>query len=948
MMVEKKYLLFILFSGLICEHTHSQHTHPPGKHPVFATQGATESTASDIHHADSIGNREANRFEEAGPGYGSFRRAGMTGAVTVLSDNDLNTGLIHDPMQLIQGRVSGLNIVRPGGDPNEDFIMRLRGLATSQQDSQPLLVIDDFVGASLLGIDPSDVSTFVILRDAASAALYGARGANGVILITTKTGKAHKPTVHYNTSAGVASIARRMQVMTASEYRAVPGKPDLGGETDWMDAITRTAAAMVHNLAFSGGSDNTTYRASVNYRMVDGILINSGFSQINTRAGIRQSAFGKKAIFTLDLSRTTRDRQVGFPIAFRYAIATDPTMPLYDNTTTSQTAGAFYGGYAERNVFDFYNPLSIVKQNKKEREDVVFSGRIGGVYDFSELIKGLSVSASFAQQRENTFSHTHSPRTAKFGNNGNQGHASKRSDNTYNRLFESFLYYKRSSGNVNFNLMAGYTFQKFFYDGFGLRGGNFLTDAFTFNNMGAALDFEKGLGEVFSYAHSNKLEAAIASAGLDLEDTYFFALNARYDGSSRFGANQKRGIFPGASVGILLNNVIEMPAMEVLRIRAGYGVTGNQPDRSYASLAKWDTHGLSFQSGQYRPGYGLVTSANPALRWEAKKEVNLGFDMVLNNPRLKVSYNYFYSTVDDLVFNVAGSPDLTMKSANVGKLENRGFELYLSYEAKNSERLRWTTGLNIGKATTKVVEMSKGSLQYGYDGVVVVGNLETVGCGCTGFIRIKEGELIGEVWGPVQTGVGEDGRQIFADISGDGGGDGYLDRKTLGNTMPDLTLGFSNRFIYGNFSLNLFLRGAFGHHIVNNNRLFFEGQGAFLPYNIVKSKYYLPHLQGAQFSDHYLEKAGYIKLDNITLAYNWPFKSGSSITQLQLYASAQNLFTLTPYTGLDPEVRYYNAPFYYSRNSSMVHQNNPLVSGLERTSTYPATRTFSVGVTLKI
>lgn len=947
MVVTKKHIVLALFISLIGETLQSQDTGsisssensiPPGDRPV---QGAAHAFANPDSSFVTIENSGLS------PGYGKAAQSRITGAIIVLSGPDFNNGLIHEPLQLIQGRVPGLNITRPGGDPNEDFYSDLRGFSSTQSGSQPLIVIDHFPAASLLGVDPNDIESFVVLRDAASAALYGTRGANGVILITTKKGVSRKPAIAYNSGFGLERLAKKMEVMPAPEYRALAGKTDFGAETEWIDRITRKGFSAVHNLSFSGGSDATTYRASVNYRDVQGILNNSGFSQLNTRLAIRQSALNKKATFGIDLSRTTRDREMGQPIAFRYALGADPTMPVYDNTLTSGTPGALYGGYAERDLYDFYNPVSIVEQNLNDKKDAVISARISGAYDLNDFIKGLSLSVSYAGQTESSLSSTYSPTTAKFGNNTNRGHATRRLDNNTGTLFESYLKLNRNFGDLHLGVVGGYSFQKFAADGFGAGGGDFLTDAFTYNNLGAALDFDNGTGEVFSYAESNKLEAFIGSANVSLSDTWFITASMRHEGSSRFGLHNKRALFPGVSTAVVLSNLIEMPMLNQLKIRAGYGISGNQPARSYSALGRWDELGPTYQNGIYRPSYGLVQSPNPDLGWESKRGFNIGLDIALLDSRLKLSYDHFKNVAEDLILNVHNYASAAYQWANIAKMRSNGFELSLTYRDGGAGSVSWSGGINMAKARTAMVEMSKGPLEYGQDGVAILGNLETSGCGCSGFIRIKEGADLGEIWGPVQAGVGEDGRQVFADLSGDGMVDAYQDRRVLGNAMPDLTLGFYNRLRYEAFTLSILLRGAFGHDVVNNVRLRYEGQGSMHPYNIVKTKYYLPHLQGAQFSDYYLEDATYLKLDNLMLAWQVPVNVGSAFRSLQITATAQNVFTISGYSGMDPEIRYTNSAHYHSKPAS-TNGDNPLLYGMERTATYPRTRTFSLGLVVRI
>jgi iron complex outermembrane receptor protein len=422
-------------------------------------------------------------------GYGTQEKKELTSAVASVKSEDFNKGTVNDPVQLLQGKVAGLNITRPGGNPNGGFNVRLRGVSTFGANSEPLIVIDGVIGGSLNTVDPNDIASIDVLKDASAAAIYGSRGGSGVILITTKSGKQGRVTVEYNGSAAVETIANKIRVMTADEYLQVPGAVNLGSKTDWLDEVTRNGNYMVHNLSLSGGTASTTYRASFNYRRAEGIAINSGFNQINGRLTLTQKALKDRATFTFGLSTTSKDAIYGFDDSFRYAIVANPTMPVYDNTVDSPTHGAQYGGYAERDIFDFYNPVSIAEQNKNDGTDTRFLVSLKANYDFSDIAPGLSASAFYSEQRESDIRGYFRAKTAKFGGRNGLGTAGRGLDQRKNRLFETTINYNHQFGAADVTVLGGYSYQDFYNEGFGMAGGNFLTDAFTYNNMGTALDF---------------------------------------------------------------------------------------------------------------------------------------------------------------------------------------------------------------------------------------------------------------------------------------------------------------------------------------------------------------------------------------------------------------------------------------------------------------------------
>lgn len=873
-------------------------------------------------------------------GYGTQEKKEITSAVTSVKEADFNRGTVNNPIQLLQGKVAGLNITRPGGDPNAGFNVRLRGVSTFGANAEPLVVIDGVIGGSLSTVDPNDIASIDVLKDASAAAIYGSRGGSGVILVTTKSGRAGRTTVDYNGSYAIDNIANTIPVMTAEEYLQVPGARDLGGNTDWLDVVTRTGNAMVHNLSLGGGNTSTTYRVSFNLRDANGIGLNSGFQQINGRLNLTQRALNDRATFAVNISSTSKEQEFGFPEAFNYAIIANPTMPIYDNTTTSPTAGGNYGGYAERDIFDFFNPLSIAEQNIRDGKESDLLASIRAEYDFSDIIKGFRVAAFYSNQRENDLRGNYNKKTAKFGGRNGLGFASRGTYYNFNELFETTLNYDQNLGNASLALLGGYSYQEFFNEGFDLSGGNFLTDAFTYNNMGAALDFNNGLGSVGSFANSNKLVAFFGRANLNVNENYFLSVSARYEGSSRFGANNKWGLFPAASAGVTLSNLVDMPAVNLLKFRVSYGVTGNQPNQSYISLQRFGRRGSFYYNGAYGPSYGPISNPNPDLAWETKEEIDFGLDFALLDNRLTGTIDYYTRNTSDLILsvNVPVPPNLFGQTIlNIGEVQNSGVEVAMNYAVLNSPALSWTTGFNLSTFSTDVISLSSGDVEVGSGGILFQANMGSPGQNDTRLVRVKEGEPLGQFWGPIKEGVGSDGNPIFKDLNGDGTFcDCDDDRTVVGNGMPEMTIGFNNSFAFGNFDLNVFLRGAFGHEMLNSYRGFYENTEVTTVgnYNIVKTKYYDPSITKAVYNSSHIEKADFIRLDNASLGYNFKVGDGP-ITRFRLFVSGQNLFTITGYTGIDPEVRFVDS-----------NGNNALAPGIERRSTYFTTKTYTFGVNL--
>lgn len=877
-------------------------------------------------------------------GYGTQDKKELTSSVTSIKPEDFNKGTVNDPVQLLQGKVAGLNITRAGGDPNGGFNIRLRGISTFGANAEPLIVIDGIIGGSLSTVDPNDIASIDVLKDGSAAAIYGSRGGSGVILVTTKSGKSGKVQVDYNGSFALENVARSIDVMTAEEYREVPGHIDLGSSTDWLDIITRQGNAMVHNLSLSGGNQSTTYRGSINVRNTQGVGLKSGFRQLNGRLALTQKALKDRATFTINLSSTTKDAQLGNAAAFNYGILANPTMPIYDNTTTSPTAGGRFGGYAERDIFDFFNPLSIIEQNERDKMETRQMASIRGEYDFSDIVEGLRFALFYSAQRETDFYGSYAKKTAKFGGRNGLGFASRSTDVRLNELFEATVNYDKSLGDANLELLGGYSFQDFFNEGFGLAGGNFVTDAFTYNNMDAALDFDDGLGNVYSYANSNRLVAFFGRANLNFNGNYFLSASLRYEGSSRFGDNNEWGAFPAVSAGVTLSNLIDIPSVNSLKLRASYGVTGNQPGESYLSLQRFRRTGSFFFNGRFGPSYGPFSNPNPDLKWETKAEIDFGMDFSMLNNKLSGTFDYYSRTTTDLIFpvTVPQPPNLVGTTlVNIGELKNSGFELALNYTAISKPDFTWTVGGNIGTYKTEIVSLQNEQFNVAETGVLYRASMGSPGQSAVQLVRVKEGDPLGQLWGAQYDGVNPDGTYKFVDINGDGTIDPTSDndRTVIGNGMPAATFGFNNNFTFKNFDLGIFFNGAIGHELLNSYRAFYENNETTTinNWNIVNTKYYDPSVTKANVNSIHVEKADFIRLNNMSFGYNFPIKSGAAIRNFRLFVTGQNLFTITGYTGVDPEVRYADTD---------PDPDDALAPGIERRSTYFTTRTFTIGLNL--
>jgi TonB-linked SusC/RagA family outer membrane protein len=864
-------------------------------------------------------------------GYGTQRKREVTSAITKVTADQFNKGNINNVAQLLQGKVAGLSIARPGGDPNAGYSIRLRGLSTLGANTQPLIVIDGQIGADLNTVDPNDIASFDVLKDGSAAAIYGTRGSQGVIIITTKSGRGTTPQVNYNGQVSAEKPYRFTQHMTAQEFRDLGKGTDYGANTDWYDEITRTAISQTHNLSLSGGNTSgTSYNASINYRNVNGIAITTGFQQLNGRLNLTQRALKNKLTFNLGLTTSRRDADLGFPDAFKYATIYNPTSPVHSTDPLYDLTG---GGYFEANFIDYVNPVAALEQNSHTGETKRMNIVVSGEY---EIINGLKFLARYAQQTSSFYEQAYLPIQAFFDRNflgvsGYQrhGYGYKADFETFNQLYENTLSYDTRFNKLNLSAVAGYSYQDFLNQGQSMAGGNFLTDA-SHDDMSSALDFKNGKGTITSYKNASKLIAFFGRISLNYNNIVFLQGSLRREGSTEFGENKQWGNFPAVSGGVDLSRILNIASINNLKVRASYGVTGSLPPGPYLSLDV-----IGFNGQPYYTGFGTYASssiptqnANPNLKWETKNETDIGLDFSVFNSRLSGTIDYYNRTTKDLIFNtlVPVPPNQAPYTyLNVGTLKSDGLEIAASYDVIKGKDFSWTTGANF---STYHVKLDQLNIDAKYVGAT---NLGTPGQEATQITRAVAGEDIGILWGPVFMGVDKDGKYLFSDSSGNPTHDAsYLTQ--IGNGLPKFEFGWTNTFRYKHFDLNFFLRGSIGHDLINTFRAFYENPNVATSYNIVNTKYFNPNITDGQiFSSLFVEKASFVKLDNATLGYNFKLGPSGILKNLRAYISAQNLFVITDYTGADPEVRYSDG-------------NNVLAPGVDRRETWVMTRTFTFGI----
>jgi len=887
-------------------------------------------------------------------GYGTQKKREVTSSITSVKSDEFNKGNVSSPVQLIQGKVAGLSISKPGGDPNAGYDIRLRGLSTIGANTGPLVVIDGVIGGSLENVDPNDIESINVLKDGSAAAIYGTRGSSGVILVATKQGKKGTSIIDYNGYVTSEMIAKHTDVMNATEWREMSKETglgtDFGFDTDWFEETTQTAISQVHNISMSGGAEKTTYRASINYRNAEGVMRTSGYSQLNGRINLTQKALNDKFTLDLNLGATDKTSQYGFSDAFKFATIFNPTAPV----KSSDPAYAKWDGYFNQTLFDYFNPVQILDVNKNDGKDKLLNLSLKGTY---EIVKGLNIDAFYSLQSSTTSRSRYYDKNSFWVGSNTNGMTDKSADNSSIRLFETTAKYNGElTSSVSINALGGYSYQDFTYEGFNVHGGNYLTDAFTYNNLGAALDFKNGIGTAGSYKNSNKLIAFFGRVNLNINSTWFVTANARYEGSSRFGAGNKWGLFPAVGGGVDLASLINVDFIDNLKLRANYGLTGAMPSSSYLSLLRLGPQGNFYYNGKFGPAYAPVSNANEDLKWEKKGEIDLGFDFSLFKSKLSGSFDFYTRTTTDLLFNyeVPVPPNLYSQAMlNLGEIKSSGLELSLSWnviqKSDFSYNMTFTPSYNLENTLVSLSGTYNGAeLKYG---IRDLENMGSPGQNQVPLIRAEEGKPIGQILALKFKEIDGGGNLIMEDINEDGTIDAK-DRAVVGNGLPKVIFGFGNSVTYKNWDLNLFFRGVFGHDLINSFRAFYEVPNVMGSYNLPTTAKDMRNAttgtllnnSSGLFSSLHVENADFVSLDNMSLGYSFSLPGSSAFSKIRVYAAGNNLFYITKYKGVDPNPRYGDSSETLSTEGSF--SANPLAPGIDRRATWSRTRSVSVGANI--
>lgn len=883
-------------------------------------------------------------------GYGVMRKSDLTGATSRLTEDQMNKSVATSPTEMMQGRVPGVNISQNSGEPGAGMSVRVRGTNSIRSGQEPLYVVDGVPldnsdltpdGAAPAGINqaanknpisflnPEDIESIDILKDASSTAIYGARGANGVIIITTKKGAKGEGTISYDGYVGISSIREKLDVLSADEFRAYrradgSGLLDLGASTDWQDEIYRTAITQSHNLSYGGATDNFGYRASIGYVDQEGIIGQTGQEKINGNVKLTQKAFDGRLNLTGTLiashvedSRAPIGETGGFEgDLILTALKLNPTFPVFNEN------GSYYQHSESQR-----NPVAMIDLTS----DITETDRIlANMSAELELITDLKYKINIGLDR--TVSERDVNQQYELTYLTNKGEANINSITANNRLIENFVTYDRElNSRHRINALAGHAYQYFKVSGSSIRVTGFEVDDVKYtNNLGYG-NFASA--ETDSYAFERELQSFFGRVNYSLDNKYLFTLTARADGSSKFGENKKYGFFPSAAFAWRLseeNFISDMDVFSNLKLRLGWGKTGNQeiPDKISLLAVGTEPSANAFFNGELRPGITFLRTPNPDIQWETTTQTNVGVDFGFYNNRLTGVIDLFHKKTEDVLLEIPSkAPAATQKQwQNVPGLEiiNKGFELGLDGVLVRNNNLTWNMGGNFAYVNNEVQKLPVKLIETG----VASGQ----GLSETRAQVITNGEPIGTFYGRVFQGFDENGFSIFKQ---DENGNDVLE--PIGSALPDFTYSFNTALTYKNFDVSMFWYGSVGNDVYNNT-----ANAIFIKAPLDKSSNVTKEVLNSEespanpnaFSSRFVEDGSFLRFSNLTLGYTFDTGNINWLSQARVYVTGNNLFVITDYSGYDPEV-----------SSDANYQGVPSM-GIDYTS-YPTPRTFTFGVNLK-
>lgn len=875
-------------------------------------------------------------------GYGTMRRKDVTSSITTVKAEDLNQGVFTDPGQMLQGKVPGL-VVSSTADPNGSPTITLRGASTLRTGAMsPYYVVDGIPGVDISIVSPEDIESIDVLRDATATAIYGSKAANGVIIITTKKGSKERTNVTYNGYVAFDNILKKYDVCTADDLRQYAKDNNItlkdgGANMDWQDEVLRTGISHNHNVNISGGNGSTSYMISADLRKREGVIKMTGFDRFNVRSLVSTKTL--KDHLTVSLGANMMyGKHFGVPSGNEGASVLD-AMNYYSPTNAIKNAdGTWTVGSGSKN----YNPLALMEENKSETvwKRNQFVGKTA-----LELWKGFVWSVNYSWSNYQSTYSAYNTRNSQLEGIGNKNGQATR--NTYfgrEQTFETYLNYDFKVGKSKWGLMGGYSWEeKKNNDGFGLSVEGYYNDDLGWYNMSYAQTILGVQNSVQSgYLEKVRNISFYGRVNYSFDSRYMLQATIRRDGSSVFGKNNRWGTFPSVSAAWNITEEKFMQNQHIfdnLKLRAGYGISGNAMGFDvYSSYNTYGASGTFVYDGKTYRTYGATKNANPDLKWESTGMLNIGLDFAFLKGRLNGTVEVYHKKTKDLIWSYPVSTTQYIygwMDANVGEMTNKGIEFTLNAVPVRTKNFMWSTTLNLSHNKNTVDKMQNETF---HTTNLTQGDPMVAGVSADGWTqRIMEGEPIGTFYTYQYAGI-VNGRSEYYVLDENGNRTGETtnnpslkDRSITGCAQPKLNAGWNNTLTYKNWSLNAFITGVFGNDVYNSARAHYTAAQMFSDgKNVLKEFLSNPvgDASGSLPSDRYIEKGSYVRLQTLSLSYTFRNCFNDWIQDLTLYGTANNLFTITNYKGLDPEVNM-----------------GGIDPGIDyRWSRYPHTRTFMVGV----
>lgn len=887
-------------------------------------------------------------------GYGSQKKKEVTGSVASVKAEDFNAGVKSSPVGLLQGKVAGLNISRTTSDPTSTgYNIQIRGFSSLGKGtgSSPLYIVDGVPTSNIDNIAPDEIASMDVLKDGSAAAIYGTRGTNGVILITTKRGEGYgdkaETQLEYSGYVNVAWINSRVGMADAAQFRslgeATGGKLtgiDQGATTDWTAALARQAAITHnHNVAITGSHRNFSYRASLNYKDAQGIAKNNGRKEITAKLAADQKCLNGWLKLQYDFSYM-HYRNDFSAADFTMASQLNPTMPIYNED------GSYYipGNSGQ------WNPVEWLNAREDYQDGNYFRGSIKATVDI-QAVPGLKINAFAAIEEGDNRSHSYNNNITDPNKAESSDWAYRKFDMNLNQLYEGTVDYAGSWNNHNLVLVAGFSYQHFMDDGMDASNKGFVMPSIKYFSIGEG-DASKDYLSVGSWRNAHALAAAFARVNYNYDDKYLFSASIRAEGSSRFGANNKWGYFPAVSAGWRIKGEDFMSDADwcnELKLRFGFGVTGNNLNESLRSVALLTKSDVFDYDGKPTATYTVNQNVNPDLRWEKKYEYNLGIDYAFLDNRLSGSLEGYVRNTKDLLwdYDVPTPPYQYPKLlANAGEMLSYGVELAITGVPVQTKDWQWTSSLTLAWNHNTITKLSDPDKGFNYTETPQGSLYGNKFNGTDSYTQIlQEGGIVGQWYGYKFMGFNDKGEWIYEDLyGGPTPKPTAADKQYLGSAQPAVTYGWNNTVRWRDLDITIFLRGVIGNKILNASRFMYTPDGTdkqtnynFFAKDVLSGNG--PEKNGGavfadynHFSDYWLEDGSYLKCDNITIGYTFKFKENKYARSLRLYATGQNLFTITSYSGLDPEV-----------NTSCIDY-----PGVDINNFYPKTASFLFGVNLNL